>query len=144
MKLEKVNHVGVRSLDKETSKAFYIGILGLVPHRTKDNWLQTQDGQFSVHLMPGTEKSNPGNDDADLARHFAFQSNDLEGVVDDLLKAGLRPFQGTLDTKHRKELTDSSDLTFGIGTIFVFDPDGNLVEFVDPRRGIFPEVLSEA
>jgi|GEM_PF-4137867 len=44
----------------------------------------------------------------------------------------------------RQDLTDSKALTFGIGTIFVFDPDNNLVEFVDPTRGIFLDVLRQS
>lgn len=144
MHIKSVNHVGIRSLDQERSRRFYVDVLGLVPHPTKTNWLHAADGRFSVHLMPGTDRSNDGNDDADLARHFAFESDDLEGVVDGLLAAGLKPFQGDITAEHRKALPDSSDLTFGIGTVFVFDPDRNLVEFVDPRRGIFPEVLRAA
>lgn len=144
MHLKSVDHVGVRSLDQERSKRFYVGVLGLVPHRTKTNWLRSADGHFGIHLMPGTDRSNEGNDDADLARHFAFESDDLEGVVDGLLAAGLKPFQGDITAEHRRELPDSSDLTFGIGTVFVFDPDNNLVEFIDRTRGIFPEVLKAA
>jgi catechol 2,3-dioxygenase-like lactoylglutathione lyase family enzyme len=30
-------------------------------------------------------------------------------------------------------------LDFGTGTLFVRDPDGNLVEFLQMRRGIFTE-----
>ena len=140
--IKRLNHVGVRALDKDRSAAFYVGILGLEPHPTKKNWLLTKDREFSVHLMPGTDKSDDGNDQADLARHFALESDDLEGVVNGLLAAGLKPFQADITGEHRKELTDSHDLTFGIGTIFVFDPDNNLVEFVDPTRGLFPEMLT--
>ena len=143
MKIKSVNHVGVRSLDKDRSKRFYVDVLGLVPHPTKDNWLHGADGRFSVHLMPG-KKETEANDHIDLARHLALESDDLEGVVDGLLAAGLKPFQADLTAQHRRELTDSSDLTFGIGTVFVFDPDGNLVEIVDPARGIFPDILKQA
>lgn len=144
MRIKSMNHVGVRSLDQDRSKRFYVDVLGLTPHPTKANWLHGADGRFSLHLMPGTTKSNDGHDDADLARHFALESDDLEGVVEGLLAAGLKPFQADLTAQHRKELADASDLTFGIGTVFVFDPDGNLVEFVDPTRGLFPEVLKQA
>jgi catechol 2,3-dioxygenase-like lactoylglutathione lyase family enzyme len=141
--IKRLNHVGIRALDPARSAAFYVGVLGLEPHPTKKNWLRTKDKEFSVHLMPETERSTDRNDAADLARHFALESDDLEGVVDGLLAAGYKPFQSDLKAEHRKELTDSRDLTFGIGTIFVFDPDKNLVEFVDRTRGIFPEVLGQ-
>jgi catechol 2,3-dioxygenase-like lactoylglutathione lyase family enzyme len=142
--IRRLNHIGVRSLDRGRSEAFYTGVLGLEPHPKKTNWLRTKDREFSVHLMPGTTRSTDGNDRSDLARHFALQSDDLEGVVDGLLGAGYKPFQADVSGEHRKELTDSKDLTFGIGTIFVFDPDNNLVEFVDPTRGIFPDVLRQS
>jgi catechol 2,3-dioxygenase-like lactoylglutathione lyase family enzyme len=141
--VNRLNHMGVRAVDQARSEAFYVGVLGLEPHPTKNNWLRTKNRDLSVHVMPGTERSTDGNDVADLARHFALESDDLEGVADGLLAAGYTPFQAELTGK-RKELADSSDLTFGIGTIFVFDPDNNLVEFVDPTRGIFQEVLRES
>lgn len=143
MKIKSVNHVGIRALDRAAAEHFYVGILGLKPHPTKTNWLESEDKHFSIHLMPGTDRSNNGNDNADLARHFALESDDLEGVVDGLLAAGLQPFQANITAQERKDLTDSKDLSFGIGTIFVFDPDGNLVEFVDPTRGIFPAILQQ-
>lgn len=141
--IKRLNHIGVRALDRPRSEAFYVGVLGFEPHPTKKNWLRTRDQEFSVHLMPGTDKSTDGNDHADLARHFALESDDLEGVVDGLLAVGCKPFQTDTTGQHRKELTDSTDLTFGIGTIFVWDPDNNLVEFVDKKRGLFFEVLSQ-
>jgi catechol 2,3-dioxygenase-like lactoylglutathione lyase family enzyme len=141
--INRLNHVAVRAVDRARSEAFYVGVLGLEPHPTKHNWLRTKNRELGVHLMPGTERSTDGNDVADLARHFALESDDLEGVVDGLLAAGYTPFQAELTGK-RKELADSRDLTFGIGTIFVFDPDNNLVEFVDPTRGIFQKVLRES
>jgi hypothetical protein len=109
--IKRLNHVGIRALDPARSAAFYVGVLGLEPHPTKKNWLRTKDKEFSVHLMPGTERSPDGNDAADLARHFALESDDLEGVVDGLLAAGYKPFQSDLKAEHRKELTDSRDLT---------------------------------
>lgn len=141
MQITRFNHVGVRSLNRQKTEEFYVGILGLEPHPKKTNWLRTKEGELCVHIMPGTDKSNDGNDHADLARHFALQTDDLEGVVDGLLSAGLKPFQSDITAKERKELTDSKDLSFGIGTVFVWDPDNNLVEFVDKRRGIFAQVL---
>ena len=141
MRLLSLNHIGVRATNRQRSEDFYIGVLGLVQHPTKTNWLRTLDGEFSVHLMPGTDGSNDGNDNADLARHVALETDDLEAVVDELLAQGLKPFQGDITATKRKPLTDSSDLTFGIGTVFVFDPDMNLVEFIDRRRGIFLQTL---
>ena len=144
MKIIQFSHVGVRALDRAASEAFYVQVLGLKQHPTKNNWLRTQDGEFSVHLMPGTDRSNDGNDVTDLARHFALETDDLEGVAKDLISAGYKPFQANITGQERRELVSSEDVTFGIGTIFVFDPDGNLIEFIDRTRGIFPQILADA
>ena len=54
-----------------------------------------------------------------------------------LLKGGLKPFQ--MDFKgDTNEINGEADpLNFGTGTVFVYDPDGNLVEFIQLGRGIF-------
>ena len=136
MRVTSLNHVGL-----EKATRFYIDLLGLEAFEKKPNWLRLPDGRM-VHLMPATDKSNDGNDVGDLARHLALQVNSLEEVVATLIAEGLRPFQVELGMDGgRKELLDSSDLSFGIGTVFVSDPDGNIVEFVDVDRGIFKEVL---
>ena len=42
------------------------------------------------------------------------------------------------------DVTSSNDpLDFGIGTLFVDDPDGNAVEFLQPGRGIDREILGD-
>ena len=143
MRITRLNHIGIRSLDRARTEQFYVGVLGLKPHPTKTNWLRTEDGELDVHIMPGTDRSNDGNDHADLARHLALETNDLEGVVDDLIAAGLKPFQSDITGKNLKDLSDSSDLSYGIGTVFVWDPDNNLVEFVDKKRGILAQVLGQ-
>jgi catechol 2,3-dioxygenase-like lactoylglutathione lyase family enzyme len=140
MKLTSVSHVGVRTRDRARSEAFYVDLLGLRPHPSKANWLATGDGTYGIHLMPAGAGSHDGKDVADCARHVALATGDLEGVVDELLAAGYEPFQGDLNDS-RRALTDSTDLGFGIGTVLVLDPDGNVVEFVDRNRGIFLDVL---
>lgn len=143
MKIKSLNHVGIRVKDMDAATRFYVDLLGLTKIEKKPNWLSIDDGQM-VHLMPATEESNDGHDIGDLARHVALEVVSLETTVDFLLQKGLKPFQSELGKDPaRKDLTDSSDLTFGIGTIFVADPDGNIVEFVDLSRGIFKEVLSD-
>jgi catechol 2,3-dioxygenase-like lactoylglutathione lyase family enzyme len=75
------------------------------------------------------------------ARHFALRVDRLEDMVTLLLAQGLRPFQATADQKQHRHLTSADDaLDFGIGTVFVEDPDGNVVEFVQHGRGVFQGV----
>jgi catechol 2,3-dioxygenase-like lactoylglutathione lyase family enzyme len=68
----------------------------------------------------------------------------LESVVMLLLQHGLRPYQVPVDQAARHPILSADDpLTFGIGTVFVEDPDGNSVEFVQAGRGIIGEILGE-
>ena len=58
-----------------------------------------------------------------------------------LLDKGYRPFQSELDASKRKDITSAADpLDFGIGTVFVIDPAGNVVEFVQRDFGIFAKI----
>lgn len=67
------------------------------------------------------------------------QVNDLPSIVATLLNAGLRPYQLSLNRAEKPVYitSPSQDLDFGIGTVFVEDPDNNCVEFVHTERGIF-------
>jgi catechol 2,3-dioxygenase-like lactoylglutathione lyase family enzyme len=69
----------------------------------------------------------------------------LEDVAALLLAHGLRPYQLTVDQAHRHDVISADEaLDFGIGTIFVEDPDGNTVEFLQRDRGISAEILGSA
>ncbi len=144
MTIKAINHVGVRVRDMDVAATFYCGVLGLRPKPQKPNWLLLENGQM-VHLMPASEESDEGRDIGDLARHFALQVDSLEETAALLLRHGFRPFQAELHKPGggkpgRRDITGTGDLAYGIGTIFVEDPDGNIVEFVDPSRGIFAQV----
>lgn len=144
MPIKAINHVGVRVRDMKVSAEFYSGLLGFKPNPKKPNWLLLESGQM-VHLMPGTDGSDEGRDVGDLARHFALEVDSLEDIVALLMRHGYKPFQAELNKPDgskpgRRNVADANDLTYGIGTIFVEDPDGNIVEFIDPSRGIFAEV----
>lgn len=140
MTIKAINHIGVRVRDMEAAAEFYTGVFGFKAPPNKPNWLSVGNGQM-LHMMPATDQSDAGRDVGDLARHFAFEVDSLETVVSLLLAHGLKPFPAALDQTQRRNLTDISDLTFGTGTVFVTDPDGNLMEFVDTSRGIFAAVL---
>lgn len=57
-----------------------------------------------------------------------------------LLRHGLTPFQSGLDLAQRRYLKDAGNLAFDIGTVFVMNLDGNVMEFVDPAGGMFARV----
>ena len=101
---------------------------------------QAQD-HFSVHLMP----SRPDLEQVNPARHFTLEVARLEEIAGLLLTHGLRPYQLTVDQARRHDITSADEpLDFGIGTIFVEDPDGNTVEFLQRDRGITAEILGSA
>jgi catechol 2,3-dioxygenase-like lactoylglutathione lyase family enzyme len=135
--IKGIHHVAVAVRDIVRAEAFYIGILGLVPCPKKPNWLSAGHG-YDVHLMPLKSADLP----YDAARHFTLEVESLGEVARLLLAHGLRPYQVTVDQARRHEITSPDDpLDFGIGTIFVEDPDGNSVEFLQPDRGISAEIL---
>jgi catechol 2,3-dioxygenase-like lactoylglutathione lyase family enzyme len=132
-----LHHVAVAVRDMPRAQAFYVGVLGLTPCPAKSNWLSAGHG-FEVHLMPLKGADVP----RDSARHFTLSVESLQAIVSHLLSHGLRPYQVTVDQGQRHEIVSLDDpLDFGIGTIFVEDPDGNSVEFLQPDRGITAEIL---
>ena len=61
-----------------------------------------------------------------LTRHALLcQVNDLSSIVATLLNAGLRPYQLSLNRAEKKKdiVSPSQDLDFGIGTVFVENPE---------------------
>lgn len=137
----RLHHVGVRVRNAEAMRHFYVGILGLKPHPEKDNWLGWKDGGYPVHLMTGTDLSAEGRDHTDLARHFAIEVASLQDTATLLLAQGLRPFQSGLAINERRDVTVDGDLSYGIGTLYFDDPDGNIVEFIQTDQGIYGKYL---
>jgi len=141
-----LHHVGIRAFDMDKSRAFWCDVLGLEANPAKTNWLGVKgvDHQF-IHLMPAQRVERPSagsrEDERDLANHVALDTGDLRVVVARLLDKGYRPFQSELDASKRKDITSADDpLDFGIGTVFVIDPAGNVVEFVQRDFGIFAKI----
>lgn len=70
-------------------------------------------------------------------QHVALQVPDLRAVLAVLIDEGVRVFQ--VDFQGNEKILDSSfdPIDFGVGSLFVHDPDGNLVEFMQLGHGIF-------
>jgi catechol 2,3-dioxygenase-like lactoylglutathione lyase family enzyme len=49
VKLKQVNHVGIRTKDREKLERFYVEVLGLTPHPEKRNWLKVGDSNTLIH-----------------------------------------------------------------------------------------------
>ncbi len=134
MKLQGVHHAALAVVDMERMRVFYRDTLGMRPHAVKHNWLDAGRG-FALHLMPAAGPQAP----EDPSRHIAFQVENLNHCCRYLLARGLRPYQMSL-TMEVFWLTESEGaLDKGIGTIFLDDPEGNTLEFIERRRGIFAE-----
>lgn len=134
-----LHHVAIPVHDLDGMRAFYADVVGLEPHPTKANWLRAGDG-FVVHLMPSPDKPATGR----IEQHFALEVPSLRDTARTLLRAGLKPYLATLEYRTHAVTDPDDPLDFGIGTLFVADPEGNTVEFVEPGRGIFAEVPLEA
>ena len=101
----------------------------------KANWLSA-GGIYAVHLMPPLT-TDDGSFPVDAARHFALQVKNLNAVVARLLDRGERPYQMVLDNAEPHYLQDAEgSLSYGLGTVFVNDPDDNVVKFIQLDRGI--------
>jgi len=136
-KIEAVNHVCLVVKDQALAEEFYIGLLGLKRHHKISSWLLLTE-QSSLHLVniPEAEVDNSLYHEV---QHFALQVPDLREILHLLLDNNKKPFQMDFQGTE-KQVTDRDDpLDFGIGTIFVYDPDGNLVEFLQIGHGIFTE-----
>lgn len=122
MRLTRLLHASFLVADIARARAFYEGILGLVPSPKRPVlvfagvWYEF--GPQQLHLIESREiemgkQTYPGRD-----RHVAFGVDDLE-----LLKLALEAA--------RIDFTASSS---GRPAIFLRDPDGNALEVIEERR----------
>ncbi|NDL64918.1 VOC family protein [Acerihabitans arboris] len=134
MRLQGIHHAALAVQDMDLMLAYYRDTLGLHPHPAKRNWLGAGRG-FCLHLMPSNGTPAP----RDPASHIAIQVDNLNHCAAWLLAKGLRPYQMSISMAVFW-LTDSTGpLDNGIGTLFLDDPEGNTLEFIQRGRGIFSE-----
>jgi catechol 2,3-dioxygenase-like lactoylglutathione lyase family enzyme len=138
MNYQGINHVSLLVTNSERARHFFLEVLGLEQHQHIPVWFIA--GASTIHAVeipdaPLEIFASP----YDVVRHVALQVDNLRELLPRLLTASLKPFQ--VDIKMRKKpLTDpNDDLSYGTGTIFVSDPDGNLFEFVQVGRGFFAQ-----
>lgn len=132
----QLHHVCVVVRDVDAARAWYAENLGLTVHPTKPNWLLCGP-RGAVHLLPCPPwGSYP---EPRSGAHLAIHVERLEPWRDRLLEAGLKPYQQAFDWGVREIVSSSDTLDWGIGTLFVDDPDGNTIELVQAERGIFAE-----
>lgn len=135
MKIRGVNHVCLVVRNRKASEAFFVGVMGLRRHHKIESWF-VLSAETTLHLVEIPEVE-PTDSLFHQIQHFAVQVDSLRSTYNTLLEAGLKPFQMDFSGSVR-ELVDKDDpLDFGLGSIFVPDPDENLIEFLEEGRGIF-------
>ncbi len=128
------HHVSISVGDIERSCAFYGDLLGLEEIERPDfgfpgTWYQA--GTIQLHLIVAPPSIDTGQKPAKLtpvAGHLAFEVEDYDVMRDRLEAAGL----------------ETIGLGKEVGQLFVQDPDGNTLEFIQPggRLGRVPTIES--
>jgi catechol 2,3-dioxygenase-like lactoylglutathione lyase family enzyme len=140
--IEAIHHVGLVVKDLKRAEEFYIGFLGLKRHYQRSNWL-ILNSTSTLHLIPLADAKaiEPKHH---AYRHVALQVSDLRAVLHILPASRPRLFQADLLGQERDVVSRDDTLDFGVGSLFVRDPDGNLIEFLQMGHGIFPAAGSNA
>jgi catechol 2,3-dioxygenase-like lactoylglutathione lyase family enzyme len=118
----RLQHVGVTFPPGQADviRAFYVDVVGLtemaVPPEVADEgwvWFATRDEGIELHFIP-----RPVPPDPERVHHFCLQTDDLDGLRSRLSRFGSETFAAGSEIHGRERL-------------FVRDPVGNLVEFVE-------------
>ena len=122
MIVKRTHHISFGVSDLERSRAFYGALLGLAPIERPDfgfpgAWYQA--GETEVHLIvlpDGVEGSHPPRTLNGLTNHAAFEIEDYRGALAELREKGV------------EVLPTSPE----VGQLFIRDPDGNIIELIQP------------
>jgi catechol 2,3-dioxygenase-like lactoylglutathione lyase family enzyme len=116
------HHCSLSVADVEVSREFYGGLLGLPEIERPDFGLPGawyQAGPVQLHLIqvpPGLDVGGSAPQLTPLAHHIAFEIEDYVAVLARLEEEGLERIATGVER----------------GQIFVRDPDGNVIEFIQP------------
>lgn len=134
LEIETINHVGLVVKDRAVAEGFYADLLGFERVPGRPGWLKL-NATNAIHLIPlgSGEPEHPHH----RYRHVAFQVADLRPVLDLLLDHGLRVFQADFRGNERTVPAKGDPLDYGTGSLFVLDPDANMIEFLQLGHGIF-------
>jgi glyoxylase I family protein len=124
-----LHHVALVATDPERSAAFYQSMFGLTrlarpPFKIEGAWLACGPS-LQLHLtkhLPGNFRTR-GLDNNDV--HFAFRTDDFEGILERLLAAGF--LEDASDNDPMRLLVNRSGMA-GFLQLYVMDPDRNIIE----------------
>lgn len=120
-RITQLLHASLLVADLERARAFYEGVLGLVPSQARPEmafagvWYDIGPAQIHLLALPSPDPSNGRPEHAGRDRHTALAVEDWEGLRHDLDRLGI---VYTLSRTGRRAL-------------FVRDPDGNALELVE-------------
>lgn len=138
--IQTIHHVGLVVRDLAVAERFYAGVLGLRRHPTRPSWFALTAAS-TLHLIPLDLTPFRGMTVADppyhAYRHVALQVADLRATLGVLLAGGVRVSQVGFDGDERVLAAPEDPIDFGVGSLFVRDPDGSLIEFLQLGHGIF-------
>ncbi len=119
--IEALLHAGLIVSDLEKARAFYEGILGLVPSPSRPSfnftgmWYDIGDAQIHLMVLPDPDAASVRPEHGGRDRHVALAAKSLDAVKSALDTAGVAY---TLSRSGRAAL-------------FCRDPDQNALEFVE-------------
>jgi catechol 2,3-dioxygenase-like lactoylglutathione lyase family enzyme len=137
IKFQGLNHVCLVVKDLEVAKRFYCDVLGFQPHSRVSSWFRMTESA-TLHLVEIPEATVDSSVYHEI-QHLALEVDDLRKVVRTLLDNQMAPFQMDFEGNTEPIRSGEQSLAFGIGTVFVRDADGNLIEFLKLGHGIYKE-----
>ena len=135
-----LNHIGLVVSDFEACAEFYTNVVGLERHQEVKSWFKI-DEKTSIHLIAIPETKEETSISREV-QHVALLIDDLVAMTDRLFDGGHDPFQMDFNGNTSNIDSKGSDLAFGLGSTFVYDPSGNLVEFIQYGRGAIGETIA--
>ena len=123
MLAKQIHHVSFAVRDLAASRRFYESVLGLEPVDRPEiglpgAWYAAGTGQIHLIAAPeGADVGSPPGALTPLANHSAFEIDSYEDALGFLKERGAEIFE----TKPE------------IGQLWIRDPDGNVIELIDPR-----------
>lgn len=120
MKITALLHASLVVSDLARSRAFYEGILGLVPSAKRPEmgfdgvWYEIGPQQIHLLVVPSPEAGLTRPEHGGRDRHIALGVADLETIKTDLERAGI-PYTASRS---------------GRPALFCRDPDGNAIELI--------------
>ena len=146
-KTNKIDHTGVTVSDLDASLAFYRDVFGFEvteKRRLKGEFFETLTGVKDAEIeaanvmAPGhqielLQYSIPGEKRASELRpcdpgfvHLAFEVEDMDEVINAIKAGGFEPVSPPLTSEAGKRA--------GWRAVYTRDPDGNVIEFLQPPK----------